>query len=145
VDFYNQIHAEAYAHVKQLMTELYGEMFATIEDAPRFTVREGSTVADVLVMPWGDERAVVGVRAWVIMGAELTPELMKYLLLENNQFVLGGFGIDDEDDIFFAHSLLANDLDKAELRATISAVKGTADRYDDEIQKRWGGQRMADR
>ena len=102
-------------------------------------------MASVLVVPWGDERAVVRVRAWVVMGAELTPELMNYLLLENNQFVLGSFGIDDEDDIFFAHSLLANDLDKAELRATLNAVKATADGYDDEIQKRWGGQRMADR
>ena len=51
MDFHNQIHAEAYAHVKQLMTELYGEMFDIIDDAPRFTVREGSTVANVLVMP----------------------------------------------------------------------------------------------
>ena len=145
MDFYNQIHAEAYAHVKQLMTELYGEMFETAENAPRFTVREGSTMANVLVMPWGEEFAVVDVRAWVVMGAELTAELMKYLLLENNKFVLGGFGIDDEGDIFFAHSLLANDLDKSELRATINTVKSCADHYDDEIQKRWGGQRMADR
>lgn len=145
MDFYNQIHAEAYARVKQMLTELYGEMYLVDEEAPRFGVREGSAVANVFVMPWGEDQAVVDVRAWVVMGAELTPELMKFLLLQNNQFMLGGFGIDDEGDIFLSHSLLANDLDKAELRASINAVKATADHFDDEIQSRWGGQRMADR
>ncbi len=45
----------------------------------------------------------------------------------------------------FGTALLANELDKPELRATINAVKGTADSYDDEIEKCWGGQRVTDR
>lgn len=145
MEFANDVHAEAYDHVKQLLSELYGEMFDVKQEFPRFTLREGSTIANIVVLPWGDERAVVEVRAWVVMGAELTPELMKYLLLQNNEVVLGSFGIDNESDIFFAHTILANDLDKSELRATVNAVKSTADHYDDEIKARWGGQRMQDR
>ena len=145
MEFKNDIHAEAYAHVKQLMTELYGEMFGVSEEFPTFRLREGSTVASISVLPWGDDRAVVEVKAWVVMGAELTAELMKYLLQKNDEFVFGAFGLDNENDIFFAHSILANDLDKSELRATIGAVKSTADHYDDEIKSRWGGQRMEDR
>jgi hypothetical protein len=145
VEFISDIQKEGYARVKELLTELYGEMYEVAEEAPRFTLAAGSSMVSLLVWPWGDERAIVEVRAYVIMGAELTPELMKYLLQENNALVLGAFGLDDEGDIFFAHTLLANDLDKSELRATVNAVKVTADSYDDEIQKRWGGQRVADR
>lgn len=145
MDFNNDLHREAYEHVKELLTELYGEMYVVADEWPRFMVRQGSAEANILVMPWGDQKAVVEVRAYVVFGPELTPELMKYLLQQNNETVLGGFGIDGDEDVFFTHTLLANDLDKSELRAAISAVLSIADEYDDEIQKRWGGQRAQDR
>jgi len=145
MEFANDLHREAYEHVRQLLTELYGEMFEVTEASPMFRVHEGSTIASALVMPWGDDRCVVEVRAYVVLGAELVPELMRYLLEQNNELMLGAFGIDSEGDVFFSHSILANDLDKSELRASINAVKFTADKYDDELQARWGGQRMADR
>lgn len=145
MDFAGDLHREAYEHVRQLLTELYGEMYETVETSPMFRVREGSTTASILVLPWGDDRCVVEIRAYVVLGAELTPELLKYLLVQNSDFMLGAFGVDTDDDIFFSHSILANDLDKPELRASINAVRFTADSQDDEIQARWGGQRIADR
>ncbi len=145
MEFASDLHREAYEHVRQLLGELYGEMYETVETSPMFRVREGSTIASILVMPWGDDRCVLEIRAYVVLGAELTPELLKYLLVQNGECMLGAFGVDSDDDVFFSHSILANDLDKPELRASINAVKLTADRYDDEIQARWGGQRMVDR
>ena len=145
MEFENDVHAKAYEHVKQLMAELYGESCSVNADFPAFAVRAGSTTVHAAVLPRDDSEACVKVFAWVIIGAELTPDLMKYLLQKNDEFLFGGFGIDSEGDIFFKHTILANDIDKSELRATIGAVRFSADEQDDEIQKRWGGQRLADR
>lgn len=145
MEFANDAHAEAYQHVKALMTELYGESCSAKADFPSFAVGAGSTMVNIAVLPRSDTDAVVKVFAWVVIGAELAPDLMKYLLQENNQFIFGGFGLDSEGDIFFKHTILATDLDKSELRATIGAVRSSADEYDDLIQQRWGGQRLADR
>jgi len=145
MEFQHDVHAQAYERVQQLMTELYGELYSTDDDFPGFAVDAGSTRVQIAVLPWGDSDACVKVFAWVIIGAELTPDLMKYLLQKNDETLFGGFGIDSEGDIFFKHAILATDLDKSELRATIGAVRFTADEHDDEIQKRWGGQRLADR
>lgn len=143
--FQHEAHEAAYEKVRDYLTQLFGESYATHRESPMFQIEHGSTKANILVMPFGDGRAVVDVRAYVVMGAELTQDLLKYLLRENDAFVLGAFGIDDDDDVFFSHSMVADDLDKAELRASVYAVAATADRYDDEIKRRWGGQRVSDR
>ena len=145
MEFANDAHAQAYEHVKTLMTELYGESCSTKTDFPGFSVGAGSTEVNITVLPRSDSDAFIKVFAWVIIGAELNPDLMKYLLLKNSDFVFGGFGLDADGDIFFRHTILATNLDKSELRAAIGAVRFTADEQDDEIQKRWGGQRLADR
>ena len=145
MEFENDVHAKAYEHVKQLMAELYGETCSVNDDFPAFSLDAGTSMVRVVVLPRDDTDACVQVFAWVIIGAELTPDLMKYLLRKNYEFLFGGFGIDSEGDIFFKHTILANDIDKSELRATIGAVRFSADEQDDEIQKRWGGQRLADR
>jgi hypothetical protein len=145
MEFAHDAHAKAYEHVKQLMTELYGESISVNDKFPGFAVGAGSTTVNVVVLPWGDSDACVKVLAWVIIGAELAPDLMKYLLQKNDDALFGGFGIDSEGDIFFKHTILATDLDKSELRSTIGAVRFSADEQDDLIQQRWGGQRLADR
>ena len=143
--FENDAHAKAYERVKLLMAELYGESCSVNDDFPAFALGAGSSQVRVVVLPRDESDACVQVFAWVVIGAELTPDLMKYLLQKNDETLFGGFGIDSEGDIFFKHAILATDLDKSELRATIGAVRFTADEHDDEIQKRWGGQRLADR
>jgi hypothetical protein len=57
----------------------------------------------------------------------------------------GAFGMDQENDIFFKHSIAGLTADKSELRAAIMAVANTADEYDDKITSRWGGRRATDR
>jgi hypothetical protein len=145
MEFQHDVHAQAYERVKQLMTELYGELYSAAADFPGFVLDAGSTKVHVAVLPWGDSDACVKVFAWVIVGAELTQDLMKYLLQKNDEIVFGGFGIDSDGDIFFKYAILATDLGKSELRAAIAAARFSADEYDDAIQQRWGGQRLADR
>jgi hypothetical protein len=145
MEFTNDLHRQTYEHVQGLLSTLYGGQYAVSEEWPRFILQEGSAELNVLVLPWGDDRAVVELRAYVVFGAELTAELMRYLLQKNDEMVLGAFGVDGDGDVFFSHTLLADDLGTPELRTSVAAVMSAADEYDDEIQKRWGGQRVADR
>lgn len=145
MNFQHQAHEEVYNKVGSYLKEVFGEMVHTRADFPSYVVPMGSAFANVNVYPWGDTDATVNVRAWVVMGAEMTPELMHYLLRQNDDFRFGGFGLDKENDIFFEHTIVGSTLDKEELKASVLAVVGTSDRYDDEIQRKWGGRRATDK
>jgi Putative bacterial sensory transduction regulator len=145
VEFKNDAQKETYEKVKGWMGELFGEMTKVYTDTPTFSIWMGSSLTYVNVYAWGDDRATIQCFAWVVTGAEMGTELMQFLLRENNTMRFGAFGIDDENDIFFKHSLMGQTSDKAELRAAILAVANTADDYDDKITSRWGGQRAQDR
>jgi hypothetical protein len=70
----------------------------------------------------------------------LDGDLPRFLLGLNYTFALGRFAVDAERRaVWFDHVLTADDLDDGTLARTISAVAGTADRYDDEIKERFGG------
>ncbi len=57
----------------------------------------------------------------------------------------GAFGVDQDNDIFFEHTIVGSSCDKDELKASILAVVYTADQYDEQITQKWGGQRAVDR
>ncbi|OGF14511.1 MAG: hypothetical protein A2W00_04905 [Candidatus Eisenbacteria bacterium RBG_16_71_46] len=134
-----------YEKVAGLIKEMFGEMAAVHPDQPSFGLRMGSALAQVVVHPWGKDDATVSTRSYVVIGAEVTPELMRYLLRKNDEFRFGAFGLDSEGDIFFEHSIVGSGCDKNELRACVLAVAQTADEYDEEIVSRWGGQRALDK
>ena len=74
-------------------------------------------------------------------GAQLTPELTKFLLDENSKMRFGAFAIDAEGEVVFRHCIAGSTCDKEELETSVGAVAQTADEYDDQIVQRWGGQR----
>jgi hypothetical protein len=127
------------------MKELFGELVMMRDDAPVMFVMMGSAVAQVAVMPWGDDDATITTRAYVVTGAELTPDLMLYLLQKNEKMRFGAFGVDEDGDILFEHTIVGSSCDKNELKVSVLAVLRTADEYDDEIVARWGGERALDR
>jgi len=69
---------------------------------------------------------------------------MQFLLRKNDDMRFGAFGLDRDMDIFFEHTIVGSTCDKEELRATVMAVLQTADKYDDEIVAKWGGERAVD-
>lgn len=145
MEFKTQAQKACYEKIVPWMKELFGELAIPREDAPVVGVRIGSVFAQTVVFPWGDDDATICTRAYVVMGAELTPDLMRYLLRENADMRFGAFGIDSDGDIFFEHTIVGSTCDKDELKASVLAVVVTADNYDDEIVARWGGQRTLDR
>ncbi len=144
MNFANDAHQKSYEKVSDYMKELFGEFARTVPDKPMFAIAMGSALAQVAVLPWRDDESVVSVRAYVVTGAELKPELLKFLLEKNNEMRFGGFGLDSDGDIFFTHSVVASTCEKNELRNSVMAVVSTADELDDEIMARWGGRRALD-
>jgi len=145
MEFSTQAQKACYEKIAPWMKELFGEFAQARENAPVFVVMVGSALAQTIVLPWGDEDATITTRAYVVSGAELTPDLMHYLLRENADMRFGAFGVDDDGDILFEHTIVGSTCDKEELKASVMAVVVTTDRYDDQIVARWGGQRALER
>lgn len=144
MDFETDAQRDCYERIKPWLKDLFGPSVFERDDRPVLAVLHGSAFAQVGVFPWGDEDAIITTRSYVVTGAELSAELMHYLLNENEGMHFGAFGVDLDGDILFEHSIVGSTCDKKELEASVAAVLKTADEYDDRIVARWGGQRALD-
>lgn len=145
MNFQTQAQQACFEKITPWMEELFGALCKTREDIPVFGVLAGSVLAQVGVSAWGENDATVTTRAYLVTDVELTPDLLLFLLQENDRMRFGAFGIDSENDIFFEHTILGSSLDQAELQSSVLAVAATADQYDERIIERWGGTRLLER
>jgi hypothetical protein len=136
---------KTYEKILPWMQEAFGDFAGQRKEVPEFGVLVGSAFAQTSIYPFGENDAVVSTRAYVVTGADLTPDLMHFLLRENDRMTFGAFGLDEEGDIFFEHSIVGSTIDHEELKASVSSVVLIADEYDDLIVEKWGGQRAIDR
>ncbi|GIU80956.1 MAG: YbjN domain-containing protein [Acidobacteria bacterium] len=144
MEFATTAQKNCYEKIAPWLKELFGELAVAHDDAPIFGVTIGSAIANVIVMPWSQDDATITVVSNVVSDVELTPDLMQYLLNQNVNMRFGGFGADNNGNIFFQHTIVGSTCDKEELKASVIAVAMTADQYDDEIVARWGGRRALD-
>jgi hypothetical protein len=144
MEFQTQAQRACYETVAPWVTDLFGGSVLRKPDKPILGVMHGSAFAQVGIFPWGDDDAIITTRAYVVTGTQLTAELMRYLLEENAGMRFGAFGIDDEGDIIFEHSIVGSTCDQKELESSVIHVARTADEYDDKIVARWGGERALD-
>ncbi len=142
--FETQAQQACYEKLVPMFKELFGEFAMFRDDYPVVGLILGSSLTQAVVAPWGDDDAVIQVRAYVTTGTELTPDLLMFLLQANDHLRFGAFGIDNDGAIFMEHSIVGPTCDKPELKASMLAVAHTADEYDDQIVKRWGGERALD-
>lgn len=140
MEFQTDAQRACYARITPWLTQLFGELAAPRDEIPVISTVIGSALAQTAVLPWGDDDAVVTTRSYVVTGVEPDPELMHFLLRANADLQFGGFGIDADGDIVFQHSIVGSTCDREELQASVLAVVRTADRFDDQIVARWGGQ-----
>lgn len=145
MEFKTEAQKAHFEKIGQYMKELFGEMTGTRDDYPGYYLLMGSALVNVFILPWGDNETVVNCRAYVVTGAERTPEMLEYLLRENYEMRFGAFGLDKDGAVTFEQNIVGSTCDKNELRASVMAVLGTADQYDDQIVARWGGKRASDR
>lgn len=146
MQFQTPTQQSCYEKISPWMVELFEDAVMSYEaEEPVFVINFGSAVAYTEVIPWGENEAIVVTRSWVVTDIAISPDLMYYLLRENDSLYFGRFAIDDEDHIVFEHSLVGSSCDRQELKASVVTVVKFADEYDDKIVTRWGGQRAADR
>lgn len=145
MEFATKTHQEVHERVGEWMKELFGMFFHEIPGVPVYVFQQGDTLVQITVAPWGDDDATITVRSWVVHDVEVTQEFMHYLLRENDTFRFGAFGLDNEDDVFFEHTIVGSTCDPEELKASVLAVAGTSDRYAEKIIPVYGGVTSADK
>ena len=136
---------KVYEHIEPLIKELFGEFSYADPTYPAFRLNYNSAYVTIVVNPWGEDDATIQSYSLCVTGAEITSELMRYLLGENANLRFGAFGVDGDDDIIFHHSIVGLTCDKEELRASVLGVLYTSDKYDDQIVAKFGGIRASDR
>lgn len=113
-------------------------------DNGAITLSFGSTQVMVVVREFTEDDTVIECMANVVTGANITPELMRFLLRKNAELHFGSFGLLFDDTIVFSHALNGAHMDSNELLTALHAVSVIADHYDDEIVAMAGGHRAAD-
>jgi len=146
ITFKSEAQKAVFERITPWIREIFGELAVSISSSrPIVRIAFGTAAVHVNVQPWKDNDVVINTRSYVVTNVKITPELLHYLLRENDQMRFGAFGIDDANDIFFEYSIVGSTCDRAELKAAVSAVAFTSDEYDDQIATRWGGERAIDR
>ncbi|MCS6959906.1 MAG: YbjN domain-containing protein [Pseudanabaenaceae cyanobacterium SKYGB_i_bin29] len=143
--FKTAVQQQTYEKIRPWLTENYVNVQTPPYEIPLFVVPMGSATAMVEVSPLGEDEALILVWAYVVTGADLRPDLLRFLLQKNYELQFGVFSIDEDGDIRVHASLIGSTCDKKELLTSLSAVLETADLYDDDIVKTWGGKRALDR
>jgi hypothetical protein len=112
----------------------------TVDRDGDFAVSRGNSVTFVRPL---EQDGLSLIRIWAItnVGLELGDELTAFLLRENVDTGLGGFEADDSGKVAFSHTLLGGRdiLQRHELEAALECVAAAADRYNDQIKARFGG------
>ena len=113
-------------------------------DDGQYVINRGSTQVMVLVRPFTEKDTAVECISNVVSGADITPDLMKFLLRKNAEIHFGSFGLLFDDTITFSHCITGTNLDTNELNVSINSVAIIADHYDDEIVGIAGGKRASE-
>ncbi len=109
-----------------------------------FTISRGSTQVMVVVRPFTENETCIECIANVVSGAEITNELMQFLLRKNAELHFGAFGLLFDNTLVFQHSIAGSNADANEIFTSINAVAIIADHYDDIIVEMAGGKRAVD-
>ena len=130
------------------------EMFKGVEQRDSgvlFVPGFGSTALFVSVEDvFRDQHVLVRVDAPILLDVPVTNELLQYMGMKSNDFVFGSFTLLLDSDaartgiLAFRQTLLGDALDKVELEVATTIVALTADELDDNLQRRFGGQRYYD-
>lgn len=100
----------------------------------------GDVQVTVAARPAPGNRVLVRVFAITNVGIEVNPEVGLLLSRLNFGLMVGRFSLDaDRGAVWFDETLLAENFDEGELRWTIELVASTADQWDDQLKRMFGG------
>lgn len=109
-----------------------------------YAVPHGSSSIAVLVRPYTETDTMVELIAQIVSGADVTPDVMHWMLRKNAELHFGAFGLLFDNTIVYTYAIPGVHLDSEELESAITSVAVIADHYDDEIVNMAGGRRAQD-
>ncbi|NLA65875.1 MAG: YbjN domain-containing protein [Leucobacter sp.] len=127
--------------VQAYLTDIYGSI--QVDGDGDFSVQRGSARMFARVQDFGENETLVTVFTPLVRGAKTSADLFEYVALSNTRFIFGRLELsvseDGTADIFLAHNLLGDYLDKDELGYVFVGMLGSADELDNEIAEQFGG------
>lgn len=141
--------------VQRLLTGPMGLRVQLTGDMITVAFSESSTAVHLGVFDGGkndegDPMTLVRITSPILRSVKPSPELFEWVAKEAGYRWFGHVAVADDDDdpgklfIMMTHTLLGDFLDEGELKAAMFGVLATADHWDDELKKRFGGKRWAD-
>ena len=106
-----------------------------------YSIDEGSARVMIIVRPFTDSDTCIEFMATLVSGAEISEELLRFLLRKNAELHFGAFSLLFDDTICFAHSIAGINADENEIITSIKSVAIIANHYDNEIITMAGGRR----
>ena len=100
-------------------------------------IMSGSTMVSIAICPLNDNYSFVQLTAPVGIGIKDRKGFALWAIQEIT--TIFGHYVLVKDNAFYSHSILGDYLDEDELLAALDNVAITADRFDDEIVKKYGG------
>lgn len=98
-----------------------------------FTITRGSAQVLIVVRPYTENETAVEFMCNLVPEANLTPELMEYLLKKNVELHIGAFGLLFDNTITYSYTLVGSNMDENEFKTALDSVAIISDYYDDEI------------
>lgn len=144
---------EIYNKVKSYLCEIFGMVNLKITETEEpFTISgiRGTSAWLVSFYPFEKEDLFVTIESWVTTETPIRGELVRWLLDKQANFWLGKFMLypQKEDpfkgNIYLSHTMLGSTLDKKELLIAMDFITSLADKYDEEIVRRFGGMTIKD-
>jgi hypothetical protein len=132
-----QIIDETRDKVRGFLQEIYPD-FVEFADGT-FTLQEGSATVSITVRPWHEGDSAVEFTSQLVSGANISADVMKWLLQKNVELHFGALGLLFDDTIVYSQTLPGCDLSRKEFGATTRTVAMIADHYDDELVTMAGG------
>lgn len=107
------------------------------------------TVVFVEVTDAFTERGRVNVRAPVLLGLDLTPEVTRHVAVNGGNFLFGALSFFADDDagtatLEFDYSLFGETVTEPVLVATVQLAGGSAGKVQEDLRPRFGGRSILD-
>ena len=139
--------------VQRLLTQTMGLGIKLSGERIVITMEGASTAAFIRIQDWGETddgepQSLVLITAPLLSGVKPTPELFEWVAREGGSKWFGHVEVYNDKktpgtvNLRMSHTLLGDYLDEMELREALGAVLHVADEWDDELQGRFGGERL---
>jgi hypothetical protein len=131
------------ATIGKYLKESFGTYLKDQND--NYIIQAGSARIFIIPVDWIKDQTLVRILTVINKNTQITAELTKFLAVENMNLLFGKFSIDlNRQTVCYDHTLLGDFLNRKELEVAIRAFAFIADKYDDEIQAKFGGKKYGE-